>query len=218
MRRAACVSALLAFAGVARAEGTETDPVWSPGEPTTSRLPGEVSSDGSSGRGDGVYGRFDGRYDAGLEAGTELGGGGAAFAARATAHYFYMAGLYASYFDAMGGEELRARRGVSFGVDLRPTFLPRWSNDMQRGPSFLDLAVDSISLGMGVYFREPRGREFGDSRGFELSLGFGVPILGRFEGLWLGARGLLRWDDPKVREARSAEATALLTLGYQWVP
>lgn len=214
IRRAACVAASLTLAGAAHAE--EPEPDWSPGEPTTSRMPGEVASRGTSGSGDGVYGRFDGRFDAGLEAGAELGNGGTAFAARATAHYFYMAGVYTSYFDSMGSDELPSRRGVSFGVDLRPTFLPRWSNDMQHGPSMLDLAVDSISLGMGVYFREPHGHEFGDSRGFELSLGFAVPLFAHFDGLWLGARGLLRWDDPKARDARGAEATALLTLGYQW--
>lgn len=214
---AAAAFAVVGFASAARAKDGDA-PGWTPGERTTSTLPGEVSSDEAAARADGVYGRFEGRYDVGIAAGAELDGGGAAFAARATAHYFYMAGLYAGYVDGLGGESLSATRGVSFGVDLRPAFLPRWSNDMQHGPSFLDLAVDSISIGMGAYFRAPPGGGLGDVRGFELSLGFDVPLLGEMHGPWLGARGFLRWDDPKGREARAAEASALFTLGYQWVP
>jgi hypothetical protein len=88
---------------------------------------------------------------------------------------------------------------------------------MQHGPSILDLAIDSISIGMGVYFHEPPHGSFGDRRGFELSLGFGIPLSNGMAGPWLGARGQLRWDDPRGREARSGEASALLTAGYHWV-
>jgi hypothetical protein len=181
-------------------------------------LPGEVSHDGGDGSGgDGVYGRFNGRFDVGLAAGAEFGGGGAAFAARATAHYFYMAGIYAGYVDGFGSDTLTTNRRLSFGVDLRPTFLPRWSNDMQQGPSFLDLMIDSISLGMGVYFSAPQGSHLGDVRGYELSLGFGVPLSTTMQGPWIGTRGLLRWDDPQGRESHMAEALASVTLGYQWI-
>ena len=214
-RAALAVAACLSCAGAARAAESAPEPAW--GEPTTSRLPGEVSDGGDRHDGDGVYGRFDGRYALGLNAGTDLGEGGAAFAARATAHYFYMAGIYAGYADGFGNDALPWTRGVSFGVDLRPTFLPRWSNGMQRGPSILDLAIDSISIAMGAYFRSPRGGDFGDVRGFELSLGFGLPLAGSMEGPWLGTRGLLRWDDPLGGHSHTAEATASLTLGYQWI-
>jgi hypothetical protein len=176
-----------------------------------------VSDEGGGRAGDGVYGRFNGRFDLGLAAGAEFGDGGAAFAARATAHYFYMAGIYAGYADGFGNDALATSRRLSFGVDLRPTFLPRWSNDMQQGPSFLDLTIDSISLGMGVYFSSPQGGHLGDVRGYELSLGFGIPLSATMQGPWLGTRGLLRWDDPAGPESKMAEAIASVTLGYQWI-
>jgi hypothetical protein len=180
-------------------------------------LPGEVKDDEARSLGDGVYGRFQGRYDLGLAAGAELGDGGASLAVRATAHYFFMAGIYAGYAEGFGTEALPSSRLVSFGVDLRPAFLPRWSNDMQHGPSLLDLAVDSISLGVGAFFRQPQDDDFGARRGLELSLGFGVPLAGEMAGPWLGARGLLRWDDPEGRKGPGAEGAALVTLGWHWV-
>jgi hypothetical protein len=206
----------LSFAGAAHAAATPPD--WSPGERTTSRLPGEMKDDSEeSSLGDGVYGRFQGRYDLGLGAGAELGDGGASLAVRATAHYFFMAGLYAGYAEGFGRGSLPSSRTLSFGVDLRPTFLARWSNDLQHGPSILDLWVDSISIGLGAFFRQPQNQSFGDRRGFELSLGCGIPLAGDMPGPWLGARGILRWDDPEGRGGPSAEGTALLTLGWHWV-
>jgi hypothetical protein len=191
-------------------------PRWDPGHRTTSRLADEARASSTPSTGDGVYGRFDGLFDLGLHAGAEIGDG-AAGAVRASIHYFSMAGVYVGYADTLGNPEPRSRRSLSFGVDLRPAFVPRWSKDMEAGPSVLDLSIDSISLGLGVYLREPVGAPFGDRRGLELSLGAGLPLAGRADGPWLGARGNLRWDDPASAAGEPARATLLATLGWHWM-
>jgi hypothetical protein len=192
----------------------EEPPLFLPGDRTTSSLPGDMQgADGM--RTDGVYGRFDGLFDLGVAAGLEQRDGPAA-AALVTLHYLFMAGIYASYTDGLGGDGLASSRTGSLGVDVRPAFIPRWSAAMQEGPSFLDLALDSISIGMGAYLRQPDGRSFGDRRGFELSLGFGAPLAGTATGPWLGARGLLRWDDPAEKAREAARAAALVTLGWHF--
>ena len=70
--------------------------------------------------------------------------------------------------------------------------------------------VDSISLALGAYWAEPPGAEFGARRGFEASLGAGLPLFGTAPGLWLEARGLLRWDET----GGAAEPSGLLLLSY----
>jgi hypothetical protein len=202
--------------GTAAVTAAADDPTWSPGERTTSRVHGEIRPDDALIVSDGVYGRFDGRYDIGLDVGTEFAEGGPAFAARTSLHYFFMAGIYAGYTDDLGGNAA-SERAVSFGVDIRPAFIPRWSRGLQQGPSVLDLFIDSISLGLGAYFREPPRGDFGDRRGLELSAGFGVPLTGEMAGPWLGARGIFRWDDPRERSSADAWSALLVTAGWHFV-
>jgi len=189
---------------------------WDPGNPATSRVRDEVRADDVESSSDGVYGRFDYPLDLGLHAGAEVHDGGAAGAARATLHYFSMAGIYTGYADALGGDALEGSRVLSFGVDLRPAFVPRWSKNMEQGSGLLDLTVDSISLGVGAYFRTPRGDSFGERRGFELSLGLGVPLIGKAAGPWIGARSLFRWEEAPGGGS-SASVSLLATLGWQFL-
>ena len=207
----AAVAALLGTVTV----HAEEPPLFLPGDRKTSTLPGEMrrSDDITA---DGVYGRFDGLLDLGLQAGLELRDEGTAGATLVSLHYLFMAGIYASYTDALGSAALESTRTASLGVDVRPAFIPRWSEGMQGGPSVLDLTIDSISLGLGAYFGQPRDRSFGDSRGLELSLGFGVPLAGSAEGPWLGARGILRWVDPTEKSRETARAAGLVTVGWHF--
>jgi hypothetical protein len=139
---------------------------------------------------DGVYGRFEGDLDFGLGAGAEASEGDWRGALRFTLHYFSTAGIYFSYRDAFDSNA-EVPRAFSVGVDMRPAFIPRWSKNMQQGPGFLDLTLDSISLGLGAFWQEARGRSFAAERGFETSLGFGVPLIGRATGPWIETRGQL---------------------------
>jgi hypothetical protein len=157
---------------------------------------------------DGSYGRFKGDLDLGLALGAELDDGSARGAARVSLHYFYTAGLYFTYRDRLndGGE---LRRVLSLGIDMRPLFIPRWAKNMQQGPSVLDLALDSLSLGLGAFWDQPQMGSFGKERGFESSLGFGVPLSGQAEGPWIESRAQLAFLG-----LDSARAQFLLLLGF----
>ncbi len=144
---------------------------------------------------DGVYGRFDGTLDLGVAAGLELEAGEPRASLRATGHVWWTAGAYLRYADGFGAAGERARRVLGAGVDVRPLFLPRFGLDYQQGPAQLDLTLDSLSLSAGAYFAEPRAGELGDERGFELGLGFGLPLRAQATGPWLEARAERRFAD-----------------------
>lgn len=170
-----------------------TAPAFADGEePDHANLPGS----------DGVYGRLDGSLTLAGSVGAELEGGEPRGALRLSAHYLWTAGVYARYSDAFGGEQERPGHVASFGVDLRPLFLPRFGLDSEQGPAWLDLTLDSLSLSAGAYFadrprREPNQRagDFGAERGFETGLGFGLPLCRAAHGLWLDARAERRFAD-----------------------
>jgi hypothetical protein len=144
---------------------------------------------------DGVYGRFDANLTLDVAAGAELEAGEPRAALKLSADYLSTAGVYGRYSDAFGTAEARPSRVASCGVQLQPLFLPRFAVDLERGPALLDLALDSLSLSAGAYFAQPDGRGFGDERGFETGLGFGLPLAARAQGLWLEARAERRFAD-----------------------
>lgn len=145
--------------------------------------------------GDGVYGRFDGSLTLGASLGAELEDGEPRGAVKVSAHYLWTAGVYARYSDAFGSNDERPVRVVSLGIDARPVFLPRFARDLEHGPALLDLTLDSVSLNAGAYFAQPVRGAFGDERGFEAGVGFGVPLLAQAQGLWLEARAERRFAD-----------------------
>jgi hypothetical protein len=144
---------------------------------------------------DGVYGRFDGNLALAAAVGTEVEDGEPRGALRLSAHYLWTAGVYVRYSDAFGGANPRPARVVSFGVDLRPLFLPRFGRNYEQGPALLDLTLDSLSLSAGAYFAQPQRADFGDERGFEMGVGFGVPLFASPVGPWLEARAERRYAD-----------------------
>jgi hypothetical protein len=144
---------------------------------------------------DGVYGRLDGTLSLSASVGAELEDGEARGALKLAAHYLWTAGVYARYSDAFGGADERPARVASLGVDVRPLFLPRFGLDKEHGPAFLDLALDSFSLNAGAYLAQPVRLDFGDERGFEAGLGFGLPLLADARGPWLEARAERRFAD-----------------------
>ncbi|HMJ11213.1 MAG TPA: hypothetical protein VK524_07380 [Polyangiaceae bacterium] len=201
------LSVALGVGSTARAQENAA-PRWDPGESTTSPVGDAVRPRDDAAPTDGVYGRFEGDLDFGLGLGAELDEGDARGTFRTSLHYFYTAGLYATYRDAFS-DEAEVRRVFSLGVDMRPAFIPRWSKNMQQGPGFLDLALDSISLGLGAFWEQPQGRSFASDRGFETSLGFGVPLLGTATGPWFESRAQLAF-----RGSESARPEFFFLLGF----
>ena len=148
---------------------------------------------------DGVYDRFDGDVDLGLGLGAELGSAGhAAPAIRGSAHYFSIAGVYLEGRLHAGDQSARSLFGL--GVDLRPLFVPRWAKDFETGPSFFDLALDSLSLSLGAFWSERPAQSLNAARGLEAGLGFGIPLFASAGGPWLETRGALRYPDGSAHE------------------
>jgi len=158
---------------------------------------------------DGVYGRLDNSLDLGFAAGAELEAGEPRAALRLSGHYLSTAGVYVRYSDAFGAEGERPLRTLSFGVDLKPLFLPRFAQDTEHGPALLDLSLDSLSLNSGIYFAEPRTGSFAAERGFDLGIGLGVPLLAEAAGPWLEGRAERRFAD-------EAENAWLFSVFFSW--
>jgi hypothetical protein len=168
----------------------------------TSPMRGEVDADAARGEGDGAYGRFDGDLDVGLAAGANvaLTSRGVGAGARLNALYYFTGGLYTSYGEMLTGSRESVRR-AAFGFELRPLFLPRWALDLERGPAFLDLTLDSLNIAVGGFGASPREGAFGDRYGVEFSAGFGLPLFAAGPGPWLEARALIDLPNDGPREA-----------------
>jgi hypothetical protein len=157
---------------------------------------------------DGVYGRFLGDLELGLGLGADLDSPTRG-TIRGALHYYSMAGVYVGYGDAFGATGDGNQRLLGFGVDLRPAFIPRWARNMQQGPAFVDLFIDSIGVGVGAFWAEPPAGDFGSARGFETSLGAGLPLFATAPGPWLEAHGTLRWQ-----AGEAAEPSLLVLLSW----
>lgn len=142
--------------------------------------------DPGTAQGDGVYGRFDGDIDVGVGLGARLGAPGLGPNLRLSGHFLSSVGLLLDVTYPVTG-----RTGWSLGtaIDLRPLFLPRWALDLEQGPAFVDLLVDSISVSAGPVFHPLGNSEVGVG----VEAGFGIPLSERARGLWLDLRGSGRW-------------------------
>jgi hypothetical protein len=160
---------------------------------------------------DGVYGRFRGNTDVSLKLGGMLRDTGLAGSVGASAHYYSLLGVTGDYSESLAADSLHAR-SASVGMELRPLFLPRWALGMERGPAWLDLALDSAALGFGAYFTDADAGARG-SRGAWLSLGFGAPLYGAASGLWLELRALRRFPD---HDALGVDAHNALFVYLSW--
>jgi hypothetical protein len=180
------------------------------GAPATETVRGEVDPDAAKAEGDGAYGRFDGDVDLGLSAGANLSltSSDVGVGARVNALWYSSIGPYLSYAERVSGHSESNRR-AGLGLELRPLFLPRWALDLERGPAFLDLTIDSLSLSVGAFVATPPEGGFGDRRGMEIGAGLGVPLLAEAPGPWLELRALLDLPNDGPREA-------LLTLSFAY--
>ncbi|HEX5102088.1 MAG TPA: hypothetical protein VFV94_21410 [Polyangiaceae bacterium] len=187
------------------------------GEPAfgkrTSSAVRSVDPDANHHQGDGAYGRFDGDLDLGLGVGPNLAftGDDVGVAVRGTAFWYSTVGLELVYTETLSKTpELERRLGA--GIGLRPLFLIRWSQALETGPAVLDLALDSLSLGLGASFGTPAGRGFGSRTKFETSLGFGAPLTGTAAGPWLEFRAAMGLPRPE-----EAETSAMLFFAWHFV-
>ncbi len=196
--------------GFARAD--ESSPaVWSPPRHTSGRMAAHVEADDSFVTSDGLYGRLDGDLALRLGAGPEFSSAGGGLAALASAHYFYTAGITLSFARILEGHAPRNR--LAAGIDLRPLFLPRWSQDWETGPAWLDLTIDSLSLGLAGFLDWGGPKVPESSTGVEAALGFGTPLGARAAGPWIECRGLRRWQ---LGSSSSSPVEWSVWLGLSW--
>lgn len=183
-------------------------PTWSPGHEITSRPRAAGRTSPRDPGEDGAQGRLEGDADLGFGAGAAVRGENLFAAAKLSLHYFWTAGVFASYGESLPAHG-SAARFLGYGVDLRPLFLPRWSHNLSRGPALLDLTLDSLSLACGGFWEDRR--ESPNRHGLEVGLGVGIPLLGRPRGLWLEARGGLSWYDVVPFSAAAPSGTIFLS-------
>ncbi|WP_437681345.1 hypothetical protein [Sorangium sp. So ce131] len=168
--------------------------------------------------GDGAHGRLDGDLELRAGAGASFAAGGPALAARGAAAYLSTAGLYVHYTDALGGEAAPAARSIATGVFLQPLFLARYAKNLEHGPPWFDLFLDSFALGVGSFWEAPRGAGLASAPGLELSLWLGVPLLGDATGPFLDVQGALRFRGPELAgdESGREEQRALVSVTLSW--
>ncbi len=179
---------LLGLASPLRAE--DMFGVRSTDTPRLARVEEETAS------GDGIYGRLDGDLTLAAAAGAEVdfSSSDARAMLLVTARYFSTVGVYGVARESLSdGDAFERIWGT--GVLVEPLFVARAVKNLEQGPAFWDLTLDSIGLNFGAFWAEPRGAALGSQRGAELGLGVGVPLIGSFEGPWLRANGQLRWDE-----------------------
>lgn len=178
-----------------------------------------VSAPRAAGADDGAYGRLDGDLDLSIGAGVAVAAGAPGLAARASAVYAQMAGLYLGYADALGQQDALVDRSIAAGVALKPLFWGRFANELERGPAHLDLFIDSFVFEVGAFWAAPRGRDLVVDPGLEIAAGFGFPILADATGPFIEVRGAMRYrreDLAGTSAADAGERGAMLTITLAW--
>ena len=117
-------------------------------------------------------------------------------------------------------------RSLVGGFEIRPLFLARFAQDLERGPPTLDLLLDSIGIGLGAYRTwhndgycdTPAEQRPCRDEGMELSTGFELALLPQHDAPFLGLRVALRWSLDEQSAAFDVPAPTTLTtlsLGYR---
>jgi len=135
-----------------------------------------------------------GRIDGDLSLGAALGATFAPRSPRLTldvrARYLSTAGAFVTYEDATSFSLSSApSRVVSFGVEMRPLFLPRVFTGRDFGGNRLDLFVDSFAFELGVAFLERPGSAMTTTPAAKLGIGMEFPLFSKASGLFISAHG-----------------------------
>ncbi len=169
---------------------------------------------------DPMLGRIEGDVSVGAALGATFAPRSPRLALDLRARYLSTAGAFATYEDA-GSFSFAANpsRVFSFGIEVRPLFLPRAFGGYDFGGNRWDLLVDSFAFEVGVAWVEPTGGTFTKAPGAKLGLGFEVPLMKRATGLFLATRGGALWSGEAltgtpVRDA--SDRSLYLFVGLAW--
>lgn len=177
------------LAGNLLATQAQAESAFGPTKGTVRRI---ESPEPNAPRGDGVYGRFNGDLSLQVGAGVEGDFRGPTFRPLllGTASVYQTLSVYGSYREAFSDSD-PLDRVVSAGLMVSPLFLIRWPRSFETGAATWDLTVDSLAVVGGVAFPQERGRDLFARPAAEFGVEFGVPLLGRANGLFLRSRGKL---------------------------
>jgi hypothetical protein len=170
------------------------------------------------------YGRVGGDLSLVVGAGATVGGSGSAGGARGEAElrvrYLETVGVFAGYEDGpLFGASPEPQRVVVGGLEVRPLFLYRWLQGHETQHAWLDLAIDSFGIELGLAGLQPAGTPFASEAALQAGLGLEVPLFGADTGPWVGVHGGMRWGEPALASggARTTDdRAAYLTLTLAW--
>src|SRR5690606_12451233 len=132
-----------------------------------------------------------------------------------TAHYLYMAGIYVEA--AVPVDDSSVSWTGAAGIDLRPLFLPRWALDLERGPAFVDLLLDSLALSGGAYAQQFELAERARLWGVQAELGAAIPLMAHAHGLWIHLRASARFPLSEPEPGSPLGFVALLSWQAPWL-
>lgn len=170
---------------------------------------------------DGAYGRLDGDLSMSATLGVSQAFPGETLHVGAGALYLSSVGLYAQYDESFGRGSPPLERAAAGGVQVRPLFLGRFARDLEQGPAHLDLWVDSLALGLGLFHARHTGQacpgatESCGRTGVEVALGLELPLLPRISGPFLALRGALRVAADPEPDAGAVSGLLSLAIGYR---
>ncbi len=172
---------------------------------------------------DGVYGRLHGDLLLSIEVGACEAFPGESLGLRPAVLYLNMVGLYGQYHESFAAGGQPTARSVSGGIELRPLFLGRFARDLEQGPAWLDLFIDSWALDLGIYtaaLKAPAGaaEPLHWDTGFEFGTGAELSLLPKINSPFIALRAALRWSlsyAPSWRDAHhDTSGYLMLSLGY----
>jgi hypothetical protein len=181
---------------------------------------------------DGAYGRLAGDIALGADVGAsaELGDfePGGSLAVRIGLFYLYTVGITVQYNDRLGLADAEddggMTRSVAPGVEIRPLFLGRFAQDLEHGPAYADLILDSFGIALGGYVAWPPPGDCAAApgpcpdHGMELAVGAEVPFLPQALTPYVAVRAAMRWSlagRTAAVDAPPPEALLTLTFGYR---
>jgi hypothetical protein len=168
---------------------------------------------------DGSYGRVEGDLLFDGSVGASLGASGFGLETHVSLLYLSSVGLYARYMEQLGKDDAPFDRLFGVGVELRPLFLGRYALDLERGPAFLDLFVDSFAFVLGATFRDENPGALEGMPGLEVGLSIEFPLLPRASGPYVGFLGLLQYghdDLVGLRDRDVLERGSALVFTFSW--
>ena len=165
---------------------------------------------------DGVYGRFDSPWSASVATGVAASSSHVLFHLELNGHYLQTAGAYV-YAEPSAEHFSAATTQIGAGISARPLFLPRFFNNWEQGPPWLDLVVDSLELRVGTEYSSLHRARNPQQPSFTLGIAVGAPLQSSGNGFWFRAALTERWSHDSA-SPDSPITKMIFCLSYDFSP